>query len=131
MRGLAAAALVWAAACGSSSGGGAPTAPTSVSLAGSYTLRSFSESSHDLSSVASGTATLTDSAYRVNIQFLAGAAAAIVDSGTYTASSTGALSESSSVTGKQTTGNYLARSGVLTVSITAQGIPVVQVWQKH
>jgi hypothetical protein len=124
----AAVALAWAAACSSSS---SPTAPTSVSLAGSYTLKSFSEAGQDLSSVASGTATLTDSTYAVNIQFQAGVATAIVDSGTYTATSAGAFSQTSKVNGEQATGSYTDASGVLTVSTTAQGIPVVQVWQKN
>jgi hypothetical protein len=125
---VAAAGLVWVAACSSSS---STTATANVSLAGTYTLKSFSEAGQDLSQVASGTAALTSDTYSVNIQFAGNVAPAIVDSGSYTATAAGSFSQTSKVTGQQATGTYTNTNGVLTVNITAQGVPVVQVWQKQ
>lgn len=124
----AAAGLVWAAACSSSSD---TTATNSVSLSGSYSLQSFTEAGQDLSQVASGTATLTTTNYSVNIQFAGNVAPAIVDSGTYTATASGTFTQTSKVTGQQATGTYTNANGILTVNITAEGVPVVQVWQKQ
>lgn len=128
LAGLAAgAALVWAAACSSSNS----TAPSTVSLAGSYSLTSFSEAGQDLSQVASGTLVLTGTAYSVNIAFAGNIAPAIVDSGTYTATASGSFSQTSTVNGQQATGTYTNTNGVLMVDVTSQGVAVVQSWQKH
>ncbi len=128
LAGLAAGAgLVLATACSSSSS----TAPSTVSLAGSYSLTSFSEGGVDLSQAASGTLVLTGTNYSVNIAIAGPQPAAIVDSGTYTATTSGSFSQTSSVNGTQATGTYTNTSGVLTVDVTSQGVAVIQSWQKH
>ena len=123
----AGAALVWGAACSSSK----TTAPGAVSLAGNYSLTSFSEAGTDLSQVASGTLVLTGATYAVNIAFAGNVAPAVVDSGTYTATAAGAFSQTSTVNGQQATGTYTNANSVLTVDVTSQGVPVAQTWQKH
>ncbi len=118
--------LVGVAACSSST-----TATNTVSLAGNYTLQSFSEAGQDLSQAASGTLALTDTKYVVNITFIQNVAPAIVDSGTYTATKSGSFSQTSTANGAQTTGTYTLVSGLLTVNLSAQGIAVTQAWQKQ
>lgn len=107
------------------------TGPTTVSLAGSYTLKSFTEGGQDLSQAATGTALLTATTYKVNIAFVNNAAAAIADSGTYSAKTDGTFSESSLATGAQSTGTYTNVNGLWSVNVTSQGIPITQTWQKQ
>jgi len=130
VRGLTAlaavAGLAGIAACGSSS----PTGPTNVSLAGSYTLTAFSQSGVSVPGT-SGTLTLTDSNYAVDITFPITTIPEVVDSGTYTATDSGAFSETSRLNGVQTTGTYSFANNVLTVNVTAQGVPISQTWQKQ
>jgi hypothetical protein len=129
LSGLAVGAvLLWGAACSSTDS----TGPSSVSLAGSYTLTSFSEAGNDLTqAVQTGTLVLTGTTYSVNIQFLGNVAPAVVDSGTYTATATGAFSQTSTATGQQATGTYTNSNGVLSVNVTSQGVAVAQTWQKQ
>jgi hypothetical protein len=123
-----AAALTLVAACGSSD---SSTSPDSVSLAGNYTLKSFNEGGTDLSQLATGTLALTATNYKINIQFAGGVAPAIVDSGTYTATKSGSFSQTSTANGQQATGTFTNTNGLLTVSVTAQGVPISQTWQKQ
>lgn len=116
-----------AAACGSDNS----TNPSSTSLAGSYTLKSFTEGGTDLSQAATGTAVLTATTYKVNITFLGNVAPAIIDSGTYTATSEGTFSESSLVSGTQATGTYTLNNGLWSVNVTSEGVAIVQTWQKQ
>jgi hypothetical protein len=130
VQGLAAVAVVglfvWLAACGSS-----PTGPKSVSLAGSYALTGFVLGGAN-QPFTSGALTLTDSAYAVDIVFPAESQfPEIVDSGSYTATDSGAFSETSRLTGMQISGTYTSVNNVLTVTATEQGVPVTQTWQKH
>lgn len=118
--------LALVTACSSST-----TATTNVSLAGNYTLKSFTEAGQDLSQAASGTAVLTATTYKVNITFLGNVAPAIVDSGTYTATPSGTFSESSQVTGTQAVGTYTVVNGLWSVNVTSQGVPIAQTWQKQ
>ena len=122
----AAVALAAVVACSSST-----TGTNTVSLAGDYTLQSFSENNQNLSQVASGTLAMTDSKYVVNITVAGAAPQTIVDSGTYTATTSGALSQNSTANAVQTTGTYTLSANVLTVNLSAQGITVVQAWQKQ
>lgn len=122
----AATALCALAACSSSS-----TGTDNVSLAGNYTLQSFTENGQDLSQAATGTLAMTGTRYDVNITFLGNIAPAIADSGTYTATKSGTFSQSSISSGVQTTGTYTLSNNVLTVNLSAQGITVVQAWQKQ
>jgi hypothetical protein len=107
------------------------TGSSSVSLAGTYTLKSFTEAGQDLSQAASGTAVLTATTYKVNITFLGNVAPAIVDSGTYTATGSGTFTESSLVTGAQATGTYTLNNGLWGVNVTSQGVTIAQTWQKQ
>jgi len=116
-----------AAACSSDN----TTGSNSASLAGTYTLKSFTEAGQDLSQAATGTAVLTASTYKVNINFLGNVASAIVDSGTYTATSSGTFTETSLVTGAQATGTYTLNNGLWGVNVTSQGVTIAQTWQKQ
>ena len=107
------------------------TGSNSASLAGTYTLKSFTEAGQDLSQVASGTALLTASTYKVNITFLGNVAPAIVDSGTYTATTSGTFTETSLVSGAQATGTYTLNNGLWGVNVTSQGVTIAQTWQKQ
>ena len=131
VRGLTAlaavAGLAGVAACGSSS----PTGPTNVSLAGNYTLTSFTEAGNDLTSVATGTLVLTDSTYNVHLAFQGNVVPPVADSGTYTATSTGSFSETSSVDGSQVTGTYTDANNMLTVNLTTVVGAITQTWQKQ
>jgi hypothetical protein len=118
--------LALAIACSSSS-----TDTTNVSLAGTYTLKTFTEAGQDLSQAASGTATLTATNYKVNITFLGNVAPAIIDSGTYTATQSGTFSESSQVTGTQAVGTYTVVNGLWSVNVASQGVAIVQTWQRQ
>jgi hypothetical protein len=118
------------AACGSDS-----TTSVTSSLAGNYKLQDFKEAGQDvMQAVQTGTATLTATTYKVNIVFLAQAGIpAVIDSGTYTAtgSGSGSFSETSLVTGAQSTGTYTVSNGLWTVNVTSQGVAIAQVWQKQ
>jgi len=120
-------AAVWVVGCNSNDSASNPD----VSLAGTYTLTSFVEGGQDLSQAATGTAALTATAYKVNIAFANNIAPTIVDSGTYTATSNGTFSETSLVTGAQSTGTYTIASGLWTVNVTSQGVAIAQIWQKQ
>lgn len=130
VRGLTAlaavAGLAGIAACGSSS----TTGPTNVSLAGNYSLTAFSQSGTSVPGT-SGTLALTDSNYAVDITFPITIIPEIVDSGTYTATASGAFSETSKLNGVQTTGTYTFANNVLTVNVTAQNVAISQTWQKQ
>ncbi len=120
------------AACGSSSDS---STSVTASLAGNYVLQTFTEGGQDVSAaVQSGTATLGNSTYKVNIVFIAQAGIpAVVDSGTYTATGLtgGSFSENSLVTGAQSTGTYTVSNGLWTVNVTSQGVAISQVWKKQ
>lgn len=115
--------------------GGSDSTSVSASLAGNYKLQDFKEAGQDIMlGVQTGTATLTTTTYKVNIVFIPQAGIpAIVDSGTYTAtgSGSGSFSETSLVTGAQSTGTYTVSNGLWTVNVTSQGVAITQVWQKQ
>ena len=120
------AGFVWLAACGSS-----PTGPKNVSLAGSYTLHSFSEGGTPVP-FDSGTLALTDTKYTVHIfsQFVPPPANA--DSGTYVATDSGTFSETSNNPQlPQLAGTYTTVNGFLTVTAVVSNIPVTQAWQRQ
>ncbi|MGH7670871.1 MAG: hypothetical protein ACRENQ_15400 [Gemmatimonadaceae bacterium] len=119
----AAVALVGVAACGSSNTTGTDT----VSLAGNYTLQSFSEGGQAVPQTT-GTLTMTGTNYLVNIA----GAVTLVDSGTYTATSAGAFTQTSTVLGGlQSVGTYTLANDTLTVNVSAQGVTVAQTWLKQ
>jgi hypothetical protein len=121
----AACGFVWLSACSSSTG------PANVSLAGTYELSSFSEAGNAVPFDA-GTLALTDANYTVHITFSQGVPLpAIADSGTYVATDSGSFSQTSTVNGSQATGTYTLANNLLTVILTAQGVPVTQTWHKQ
>ncbi|HEX8724269.1 MAG TPA: hypothetical protein VF737_02645 [Gemmatimonadaceae bacterium] len=122
----AATALCALAACSSSS-----TGTDNVSLAGNYTLTKFVYAGTDVSQAASGTLTMTATHYTVNVTVAGFPNASIADSGTYTATKSGTFAQTSTGTGVQTAGTYTLSNNVLTVNLSAQGITVVQAWQKQ
>jgi hypothetical protein len=109
--------------------GGSTTDTNHVSLAGNYTLTGFSYNGTDYSQAATGTATLTSTNYSVNIQFAQNAFPAIVDDGTYTATTSGTLTLNSAEGNGQATGTYTYANGVLTETVNQQGATVQTVWQ--
>jgi hypothetical protein len=117
--------------------GGSNNTVTSVntSLAGHYTLQDFKQAGQDvMQAVQSGTATLTATTYKVSIAFFPQTnIPAILDSGTYTAtgSGSGSFSETSLVTGAQSTGTYTVSNGLWTVNVTSQGVAITQVWRQQ
>jgi hypothetical protein len=121
--------LVLLAACSGDDSGG----PSSdVDFSGNYSLVSFQQGTNPVLGppVATGSLTMTKTRYKVTINITLPVATTILDSGTYTATST-TITQNSDVQPVQSTGTWTRNGNLFSIDVTALGNRVVSTWQKQ
>jgi len=104
-----------------------------ANLAGTYSLVSLTFEGQPTVGppLATGSLTLTDTAYSISIDItVPGAEQQITDAGTYTVSGS-SWSQSSSTLNIQSVGTYTLADGTLTVDVTTAGQQVTTIWLKQ